>query len=148
MAQSFLFCPQHLYFDHYSQAADCSGVMNGTGQETTARLGHSQHLWATYPGYFLSSMWKLPPGDGALAQPQDCRAAGTWVMVCWTSWSNSARMGRRAWQPVRSFRCRRMLCLLVLVSDNSPGRDLLGWASQLAPSYTPPITTTGNWAMP
>lgn len=44
-------------------------------------------------------------------------------------------MGRRAWQPVRSFRWRRMLCLLVLVSDNSPGRDLLGWASQLHTPY-------------
>lgn len=41
---------------------------------TAARLGPSQHVWDTYPGYFLGSVWKLPPGDGALAQPQDYRA--------------------------------------------------------------------------
>lgn len=50
-------------------------MINDTSQATAARLGPSQHVWDTYPGYFLSSAWKLPPGDGALAQPQDYRAA-------------------------------------------------------------------------
>lgn len=48
-------------------------MINDTSQATAARLGPSQHAWDTYPGYFLS-VWKLPPGDGALAQPQDYRA--------------------------------------------------------------------------
>lgn len=75
MAQSFLFCPQQLYFDHYSLAADCFSVINDTSQATAARLGPSQCVRVTYPGYFLSSVWKLPPRDRSLAQPQDYRAA-------------------------------------------------------------------------
>ncbi|TRZ19392.1 hypothetical protein HGM15179_007720 [Zosterops borbonicus] len=64
--------PELLRWKH--KAAVCFGVINDTSQVTAARLGPSQHAWDTHPGYFLGSVWKLPPGDGALAQPQDYRA--------------------------------------------------------------------------